>query len=177
MNLYFIVIYMNLIIQAHGHSNKSCNLEVVNKFEFESEILGYLDINSDTMIIEYDLDFSHVGSDFDLANRTNPNAIHPWRWYRTKGIASKRILYNQFSLFRVLLRMMNKKFKVYLTANPPGCLDNIGQDEIEANIRNLLLNDFEIPVKELRTSVTFSTDVAICTAHDIGTNYSIEPAF
>ncbi|KAK6993676.1 hypothetical protein BgiMline_010235, partial [Biomphalaria glabrata] len=78
MYLYFIVICMTLVAQALGYSDTNCTLDVVNKKEFESRIIGYLDSKSDTVLLEYDLDFSHVGSDFDLVNRTNPIAFQPW---------------------------------------------------------------------------------------------------
>ncbi|XP_055883653.1 uncharacterized protein LOC129926008 [Biomphalaria glabrata] len=176
MYLYFIVICMTLVAQALGYSDTNCTLDVVNKKEFESRIIGYLDSKSDTVLLEYDLDFSHVGSDFDLVNRTNPIAFQPWRWYRAKGIASTGILLNQYRPYGKILNMINKKFTVPLIDHPKGCLYNISRDDMEMYINAFLLDDFKIHVDDLRTSVKLSTDVAICTAQIIGANYSLELA-
>uniref|UniRef100_A0A2C9KGG4 C-type lectin domain-containing protein n=1 Tax=Biomphalaria glabrata TaxID=6526 RepID=A0A2C9KGG4_BIOGL len=65
-----------------------CTFKLLYNKTFVDNIVQYLDQDSYTVILEYILNLTNVGPDFDLVKRTSPDAFQPWRWFRTQGKAS-----------------------------------------------------------------------------------------
>ncbi|KAK0063925.1 hypothetical protein Bpfe_006610 [Biomphalaria pfeifferi] len=144
----------------------NCTLVVENEEEFDEDIIDYISDDSLTEIIQYELDFSSLGPDFNLRNRTNPLACEPEIWYRVKDKEKARLLLaHKGHLFKLFLSNVYKETKVRLTTTPPGCIHNISVNEMEKFIRDFLLNDFQIAKKTFRSFISISDFAKICTAH------------
>ncbi|KAI8771649.1 CAunnamed protein product [Biomphalaria glabrata] len=149
-----------------------CTFKLLYNKTFVDNIVQYLDQDSYTVILEYILNLTNVGPDFDLVKRTSPDAFQPWRWFRTQGKASSQLLliyHYYYGLLKPMMAVSISELRVDLVVSPKDCFSNVTREDAEVMIRNYLLQDFNIDSKTAKHSFKYSDDVEICTAR-IGSN-------
>ncbi|KAH9510147.1 hypothetical protein Btru_043586 [Bulinus truncatus] len=166
-----LVALTGILSLATGQSTSStpaaCTFKLVNNKTFVDNVVQYFDHESYTVILEYYLNFTNVGTDFDLVKRASPDAFQPWRWFRTQGLASSQLLliyHYYYGFLKPLMAIGISEIRVDLAVSPKDCFDKVKREDLEPLMRDYLLQDFHIDSKTAKHSFKYSDDVEICTA-------------
>ncbi|XP_059153412.1 uncharacterized protein LOC131939229 [Physella acuta] len=159
-----IVVIIGCYVTSSSGQNApvpACKFVPVNNKTFVEDISQFFNKDSDIKILEY-----HVIG-LNLSSLTGPDAYQPSRWYRTQGIGSSQLLliyHFYYGLLQVFLSLSVASRDVPLVVSPGDCLQAAGAGEVEARVRDYLLQDFYIDETAVKYPFTYSDDVEICTA-------------
>ncbi|CAL1527747.1 unnamed protein product [Lymnaea stagnalis] len=150
------------LIHWQAAPSQACSLSIHNNKTVLKDLSQYFEKDSSIVIIEYTIRFRNASDEKDFNQKTSSDSFQPWKWYRTHGPESSRLLLtygNYYGIMRIILSFAIQNVDLVMDVSPPGCLQSLPNGTANTYIRDFLLTDLERSVNQEESSLK---DVNIC---------------